>query len=108
VSRVAVAPPPPSLLRESLAEGAWSAALWHSSPDAESGRAKAYERLYDAVLAAPDDGAALSVVRAALADGTAELGDLTAGSLGGLALAGITAGGDAGTEDAVTIPGVGK
>lgn len=107
MSRIAVAPPR-MLLRESLAEAVWSAVLWHTSPDAEPGRAQAYEGLYDAVLAVPDDGAALALVRAELADGTADLGDLTALSLDGLALAGITAGGDAGTENEMTIPGVGN
>jgi hypothetical protein len=87
------------LLRESLAEAVWAAVLWHTSPDAAPGRAQAYEALYDAVIAAPGDEAALVAVRAALADGTAELGDLAAGSFDGLALEAITAGGGAGTED---------
>ena len=93
-----IAAPPALSLRESLAEALWGAVLWHTSPDAEPGRAKAYEELYDAVLAAPDGDAALELVLAAIGAGTAEAGDI----------AGITAGGDAGTEDEMTIPGVGK
>lgn len=75
--------------RRDLAEALWGAVLWHSSPDAEPGRARAYEGLYDAVLAAPNDAAALNLVRAAIAAGTADAGDLP----------GITSGGDAGTND---------
>jgi len=95
----AVASPVRPTLRESLAEALWSAVLWHSSPDAEPGKAKAYEGLYDAVTDAADDGEAVSLVRAAVAGGTAELDDFAARSLDGLALEGTTAGGDAGTED---------
>lgn len=100
--------PPRSPLRESLAEALWSAVLWHASPDAEPGKAQAYQRLYDAVNAAPDGEAALALVRAAVAGGTAQPEDLSARWPEGLALEGITAGGDAGTENEMTIPGVGK
>jgi hypothetical protein len=75
VSRVAVAPPRMPL-REALAEAVWSAVLWHTSPDAAPGRAQAYEALYDAVITAPGDEAALELVRSAIEAGTAEAGDL--------------------------------
>jgi hypothetical protein len=77
------------MAQENLAENIWGAVLWHSSPDAEPGRAAAYEALYDAVTAAPDMAAALELVRAAIGAGTANAGDLP----------GITPGGDAGTEN---------
>jgi hypothetical protein len=62
--------------RESLAEDIWAAVLWHASPDATPGTADAYEALYDAVTAAPDEAAALELVRAAIKAGTADAGDL--------------------------------
>jgi hypothetical protein len=90
VTAAAVAPPR-TPLQESLAEAVWAAVLWHSSPDAAPGRAQAYEGLYDAVNAAPDDAAALELVLAAIGAGTAEAGDL------------------AGIEDAIkSMTGVGK
>jgi hypothetical protein len=87
--------------RDVVAEALWLAAQWHADPRyGDTARSAMYERLHDLAVTAPDDETAMNLIRAAVASGTAELGDLTAGSLDGLALAGITAGGDAGTKNA--------
>jgi len=96
--------------RDVIAEALWLAAQWHADPKyGDTARSAMYERLHDLAVTAPDDEAAMDLIRAAVADGTAEPGDLTAGSLEGLVLAGITAGGDAGTEDeSKSMTGVGN
>lgn len=86
-------------LRDVLAEALWLARAWHCDPEfGNEAKAALYEGLHDAVTTAPDDATALDLVQAAVSAGTAEAGDV----------AGITAGGDAGTEGEMTIPGVGK
>jgi hypothetical protein len=87
-------------LRDVLAEALWHARTWHSHPEfSDEAKAALYEGLHDAVVTAPDDTAALELVRAAVSAGTAEAGDLP----------GITSGGDAGTEDeSKSMTGVGK
>lgn len=62
--------------QQNLAGAVWEAVLWHARPDAGEGQAEAYEALYDAVAAAPGHEAALELVRAAVAAGTADAGDL--------------------------------
>lgn len=64
--------------REALAEAVWGAVLWHSSPDDEPGAAAPYEALFDAVIGTRDYGAALQLVRDAVAAGTVDAGDLPA------------------------------
>lgn len=66
-------------LRDVLAEALWIASVWHSDPEfGDEAKAALYEGLHDAVVTAPDDEAALELLRAALAEGTAEAGDLAA------------------------------
>jgi len=69
-------------LRDVLAEALWHARAWHSHPEfGDEAKAALYEGLHDAVVTAPDDDAALELVRASVADGKAEAGDVTEGVL---------------------------
>lgn len=84
----AVLAPAAPCLRDVLAEALWLAHRWHLEPTFEdSAKAALYERLYNAAVKAPTDEAAWDLIVSALAGGTAELGDLTAGSLEDLAAA---------------------
>jgi hypothetical protein len=85
--RAAAAPaeepePGGTVLRDLLADAFWLAAQWYADPDdGDVAKSRTYADLNDAVVGAPTDAAALDMVRTALAEGTAELGDSTFGSL---------------------------
>lgn len=57
----------------------WAAA--RSYEEADTAKSQAYGELYDAVAAVSSFSAGRALVRAAVANGTAELGDITSGDL---------------------------
>lgn len=68
--------PPKDERWDSLAEAVWAAARWYDDAG-NLAKAEVYERLYDAVIAAPDFGSADALVCDALREGTAQPGDIT-------------------------------